>query len=94
MRGLTRMASDSEFTVKGGDGPSQPTLPAVDQWKNWADGRDVRSADLVQLASTLEDHDEIPGMVQLGESLARWAEAQGVELQPPSPPMVGFGLEL
>ena len=60
---------------------------ALDQWKRWANGSDVRSADLVDIASALADHHELPGTGQLGESLARWAEAQGVELEARKPPL-------
>ena len=69
---------------------------ALDQWKHWANGRDVRSADMVEIASTLEDHDELPGTGQLGESLARWADSQGVEIQRRRPPLpsIEMGIEL
>ncbi len=69
---------------------------ALDQWKHWANGRDVRSADLVEIASTLADHDELPGTGQLGESLARWADSQGVEIQRRRPPLpsIEMGIEL
>jgi hypothetical protein len=53
----------------------------LDGWKDWANGRDLRSAELVEIASALADHHELPGTGQLGESLARWADSQGVEIQ-------------
>jgi len=69
---------------------------ALDGWKNWADGRDVSPTDLADIAATLCDHQELPGVAQTGESLARWAEAQGVELQRREQPMpsIEMGLEL
>ena len=69
---------------------------AIDQWKHWADGRDARSADLVEIASILADHNELPGTDRLGESLARWADSQGVEIQRRRPqlPSIEMGIEL
>lgn len=69
---------------------------AIDQWKHWADGRDARSADLVEIASILADHNELPGTGRLGESLARWADSQGVEIQRRRPqlPSIEMGIEL
>ena len=69
---------------------------ALDGWKDWADGRDVTSMDLVEIASTLEDRDELRGTGQLGEALARRADSQGVETQPRGPklPSIEMGLAL
>ena len=69
---------------------------ALDQWKHWANGRDVSSADMVEIASTLADHHELPGTGQLGESLARWADSQGIEIQRRKPqlPSIEMGIEL
>jgi len=68
----------------------------LDRWKEWANGRDVRPADLVEIVSVLADHDELPGTGQLGESLVRWADSQGVELQrpKPQPPSIEMGIDL
>lgn len=59
---------------------------ALDQWMDWANGRAVGPAVLVEIAATLEDHPDLPGAGPLGESLTHWAAAQGVELQRPRPP--------
>ncbi len=69
---------------------------ALDGWKNWADGRDVSPTDLTVVATMLRDHQELPGVAQAAESLARWAGAQGVELQRHEQPMpsIEMGLEL
>jgi hypothetical protein len=69
---------------------------ALDGWKNWADGRDVSPTDLTVVATMLRDHQELPGVAQAAESLARWAGAQGVELQRHQQPMpsIEMGLEL
>ena len=68
----------------------------LDGWKDWANGRDVRSAELAEIASALEDHDELPGTDQLGESLARWADSQGVEIQRRRPqlPSIEMAIDL
>jgi hypothetical protein len=69
---------------------------ALDGWKNWADGRDVSPTDLGVVATTLRDHQELPGVGQVAESLARWSEARGVELQRHDRPMpsIEMGIEL
>ena len=68
---------------------------ALDQWKDGADGRKVSPAALVEIACTLEDHYELPGTAQLGDSITRLAEAQGVGLQTPKPslPSIELGLD-
>ena len=69
---------------------------ALDHWKDWADGRTISEAALVEIASTLEDHQDLPGLGQLGEALARWAEVQGFEVHRPTTPSpsLGMGIEL
>ncbi|MFN3258199.1 MAG: MobF family relaxase [Ilumatobacter sp.] len=69
---------------------------ALDRWKDWADGRDVRPSSLVEIASTLADHREFPGMGQLNEWFTRWPEAQGAELHRlrPQPASVELGIDL
>ncbi|MFT4773386.1 MAG: conjugative relaxase-like TrwC/TraI family protein [Ilumatobacter sp.] len=69
---------------------------ALDGWKNWADGRDVSPTDLTVVATMLRDHQELPGVAQAAESLARWAGPQGVGLQRHHRPMpsIEMGLEL
>ena len=51
---------------------------------------------LVEIAFTLEDHQDLPGLGQLGEALARWAEVQGIEVHRPTPPSpsLDMGIEL
>ena len=59
---------------------------ALDQWKHWANGRNVSDTVLVEIAATLGDHDDRPGISQLAAPLAQWAQRRGLELQPPTPP--------
>jgi conjugative relaxase-like TrwC/TraI family protein len=75
---------------------SNDLCQALDQWKDWADGRKISEAPLVEIAFALEDHQDLPGLGQLGESLARWAESQGIEAQRPTPPSpsLDMGIEL
>jgi hypothetical protein len=75
---------------------SNDLCQALDQWKDWAEGRKISKAALVEIVSTLEDHQDLPGLGQLGESLARWAEAQGIEVHRPTPPSpsLDMGIEL
>ena len=64
---------------------SNELCQAVDHWKDWADGRYARPSDLVETAATLEEDQDLLGTGQLGISLTRWAETQGVELHRPTP---------
>ena len=59
---------------------------ALDQWKHWANGRNVSDTVLVEIAATLGDHDDRPGISQLAAPLAQWAQRRGLELQPTTPP--------
>jgi len=59
---------------------------ALDQWKHWANGRTVSNTVLVEIAATLGDHDDRPGISQLATPLAQWVQRRGLELQPPTPP--------
>ena len=59
---------------------------ALDQWKHWANGRNVSDNVLVEIAATLGDHDDRPGISQLAAPLAQWAQRRGLELQPATPP--------
>jgi hypothetical protein len=58
---------------------------ALDQWKHWANGRNLDNAALVETAATLRDHDDRPGISQLAAPLAQWARRRGLELEPPTP---------
>ncbi len=75
---------------------SNDLCQALDRWKDWADCRKISKAALVEIASTLEDHQDLPGLGQLGETLARWAEAKGIEVHRPTPPSpsLDMGIEL
>ena len=57
---------------------------ALDQWKHWANGRNVSDTVLVEIAATLGDYDDRPGISQLAAPLAQWAQRRGLELQPPT----------
>jgi hypothetical protein len=92
----TRRILDEWEDLDGDAIRSSELCQALDRWKDWADGCDVRSADLVEIASTLQDHDELPGTGQLSESLTRWADSQGVQLQRPTPqlPPIEMSIDL
>ncbi len=92
----TRRVLDEWHDLDGAVDRANELCKALDQWKHWANGSDVRSADLGDIASALADHHELPGPGQLGESLARWADSQGVELQRPKPqlPSIEMGIDL
>jgi hypothetical protein len=81
----TRRILDEWEDLDGAADRANELCQTLDYWKEWADGRRVSPAALVEIASTLEDHHELPEAAQLGESLTRWAETQGVELQRPRP---------
>ncbi len=59
---------------------------ALDQWKHWANGRNLDNTALAEMAVTLGDQDDRPGISQLATPLAQWAQRRGLELQPPTPP--------
>jgi chromosome segregation ATPase len=58
---------------------------ALDQWKHWANGRNLDNATLAEIAATLSDHDDRPGISQLAAPLAQWARRRGLELELPTP---------
>ncbi len=59
---------------------------ALDQWRHWASGRNLDHTALAEIAATLRDHDDRPGISQLAALLAQWAQRRGLELEPPTPP--------
>ena len=72
---------------------------ALDQWKHWANGRNVSDTVLVEIAATLGEHDDRPGISQLVAPLPQWAQRRGLELQPPTPltptrPSMGIEIDL
>jgi hypothetical protein len=82
--------------LDGASERAEALCQALDGWKNWADGRDVSPTDLALVATTLRDHQRLPGVGQVAESLAQWAEARGVELQrnEQTMPSIEMGIEL
>jgi conjugative relaxase-like TrwC/TraI family protein len=58
---------------------------ALDQWRHWASGRNLDNTALAEIAATLRDHDDRPGISQLAAPLAQWAQRRGLELEPPTP---------
>jgi conjugative relaxase-like TrwC/TraI family protein len=58
---------------------------ALDQWKHWANGRNLDNAALAEIAATLRDHHDRPGISQLAAPLDQWARRRGLELEPPTP---------
>jgi hypothetical protein len=70
---------------------------ALDQWKHWADGRNLDNAALVEVAAAFADHEDRPGISQLAAPLTQWAQRRGLELQPPTPPTptrASIGIEI
>ncbi|WP_420451167.1 MobF family relaxase [Ilumatobacter sp.] len=69
---------------------------ALDQWRNWAYGRKASPADLAEVVSIFEDHQELSSLGQLGETLTRWVDLRGVELPRAElpPPSLVHGLEV
>jgi hypothetical protein len=59
---------------------------ALDQWKHWANGRNLDNTALAEIAATFADHDDRPGINQLATPLTQWAQRQGLQLQPATPP--------
>ena len=59
---------------------------ALDQWKHWADGRTVSDTVLVEMAATLGDHDDRPGISRTRRAARSVAQRRGLELQPPTRP--------
>ncbi len=58
----------------------------LDEWANWANGRTLSNSALAEIAATLHDNLDRPGITQLAAPLAQWAQRRGLELQPPAPP--------
>ena len=69
---------------------------ALDRWKDWADGCNVSSAELAETAAVMSHHQELLGVREIGESLDKWAVAQGVELDAHSPSVLSaeMGIDL
>jgi hypothetical protein len=70
---------------------------ALDQWKHWANGRNLDNAALVEVAAAFADHDDRPGINQLAAPLTQWAQRRGLELQPPTrstPTRLSMGIEI
>ncbi len=59
---------------------------ALDQWKAWADGRNLYNTALAEVVATFHDHHDRPGISQLSQPLTQWAQKRGLEIQPPTPP--------
>lgn len=92
----TRRILDRWDNLDGAAGRDGDLCQVLDQWKDWADGRNVSPSVLVEMVATFEEHQDLPGTDQLGESLTRWADAQGVELQRPKTqlPSIEMGIDL
>lgn len=92
----TRRILDEWEDLDGAAGQAAELCQALDRWKHWADGRDVSRAELVATASALHDHRDFPETGLLGESLARWADFQGVKIErpPQSMPSIEMGVDL
>ena len=59
---------------------------ALDQWKHWANGRNLDDTALTEIATAFADHDDLAGINQLAAPLTQWAQRRGLELQPPAAP--------
>ena len=51
---------------------------ALDQWKHWTNGRIFDNIALAEIAATLRNHDDRPGVSQLAAPLAQWAQQRGL----------------
>jgi len=70
---------------------------ALDQWKHWANGRNLDNSALAEIATAFADHDDRPGISQLAAPLTQWAQRRGLELQPPTrstPTRASIGIEI
>jgi hypothetical protein len=70
---------------------------ALDQWKHWANGRNLDNTALAEIAATFGDHDDRPGVSELAAPLTQWAQRRGLELQPPTrstPSRSSMGIEI
>ncbi len=82
----TRRMFDQFNDLEGVARDARRLCHALDQWKHWANGRNLYDTVLVEIAATFADHDDRPGINQLAAPLAEWAQRRGLELQPPTPP--------
>ncbi len=92
----TRQILDGWNDLEGVVDRADELCQTLDRWNRWADGREVSPTGLLEIAVALRDHQELPGISQIGESLARWAEAEEVDLAPTMQaiPTLGMGIEL
>lgn len=58
---------------------------ALDPVEALGNGRNLDNAALAEIAATLRDHDDRPGISQLAAPLAQWARRRGLELESPTP---------
>jgi chromosome segregation ATPase len=72
---------------------AEQTVEALGTWKNWADGRDVTTEQLVDAATALHDNGH-PQHVALGEPLLDWMKQRGITIEPATPQIEPPGLEL
>ncbi len=84
--GSTRRMFDDFNDLEGVAHDAGRMCHALDQWKHWANGRNLDNAALAEIAAALRDHDDRPGISQLAAPLAQWARRRGLELQPPTRP--------
>jgi conjugative relaxase-like TrwC/TraI family protein len=92
----TRRILDQWSDLDGAADRANGLCQALDQWKDWADGRSVSPTELTDIAAALRDHQESPLVSQIDESLHQWADAHAVELEPPTRPMpsIEMGIDL
>jgi len=69
---------------------------ALDQWKDWADGQNASTSELVGVATALASNPEVPGCEQLGDVLLRWSEANELDIRrtEASLPSISLGIEI
>ncbi|MEJ7800357.1 MAG: hypothetical protein WKF60_07555, partial [Ilumatobacter sp.] len=92
----TRRILDVWDDLDGAAGRAHDVCQALDRWRDWAGGRSVSPTELTDIAAALHDHQKSPLVSQIHESLHQWAEAHGVELEPPTRPMpsIEMGIDL
>jgi hypothetical protein len=92
----TRRILDGWDDLDSAGGRADDLCKALDHWRDWADGRSASPTELTDIAAALHDHQKSPLVSQIHQSLHQWADAHGVELEPPTLPMpsIEMGIDL
>ena len=92
----TRRILDGWDDLDSAGGRADDLCKALDHWRDWADGRSASPTELTDIAAALHDHQKSPLVSQIHQSLHQWADAHGVELEPPTlpTPSIEMGIDL